>query len=195
MVGMSGSSESFETLARRAFSFLEMAGFRVEAGGPGTLKYSTPHAFVKVEWEQRSGELNVFLGLQSSGDENGEPPFSLTDLLRMEHTASSSAQPFQVSDVRRLEPFLEKLAEDTRAHAQAALDGDRMFFRRLEIFRGAQAKLLTNEMRSRHLRAKAERAWKMKKFDEVVTLYGVIEDLLTDGEMAKLNYARKHQSS
>lgn len=191
---MSGSSNSFEPLARRAFSFLEMAGFRVNVCGPSAVRYSTPRTFVKVEWEQRSGELNVFFGLQASSG-NRELPVSLTDLLRMQGAVSSSAQPFQVPDEKRLEPFLEKLAEDTRTHAQAALDGDRMFFRRLVIFRNAQAKLVTDEMRCRQVRAKAEHAWKLKKFDEVVTLYGEIEDSLTEGEMAKLNYARKHQSS
>ncbi len=36
--------------------------------------------------------------------------------------------------------FLEKLADDTRTHAQSALAGDRMFFRRLETFRSAHPK-------------------------------------------------------
>ncbi len=54
----------FPGAAKRAFSFLEDAGFRLVRRDPDQLQYETPQVLVTIEWDARSGELNVFLGLQ-----------------------------------------------------------------------------------------------------------------------------------
>lgn len=103
--------------------------------------------------------------------------------------------PFQVTDEGKLGPFLEKLAEDTQAHAQPALAGDRMFFRRLKTFRSAQAQTYMHGMELRRVRTEADKAWQSRDFDKLIALYGSIEDELTASEKAKLTYAKEHQTT
>src|SRR5262245_28823929 len=119
----------FAEAAQQAFSFLEDAGFRLAESGPARLQYETARAFVTIDWDARSGELNVRVGLQPKHGE-ARDEFSLTDLLDMEGVdVPERKRPFQVADESQLSPFLEKLAADTQAHAQPALAGDRMLFR------------------------------------------------------------------
>src|SRR5262245_9940615 len=121
----------FAELARQAYSFLQGAGFKLVQEGSERLRYEGEHSFVAIGWENRSGEINVFIGLRSM---NGVPEdaFSLTDILRMQDAdVPERKMPFQVKE-NRLAPCLQKLAEDTQAYALPALACDRRFFRRLE---------------------------------------------------------------
>ena len=102
--------------------------------------------------------------------------------------------PFQVAEEGKLKPFIDKLAEDTQRHAQAALAGDRLYFRRLQAYRNAQAQLYMRDMELRRVRAEADKAWQKRELDKVVHLYASIEDQLTVSEKAKLAYAKQHQT-
>jgi hypothetical protein len=184
----------FPEMAQQAFSFLERAGFRLTQSDPARLQYETAQVFVTVEWDTRSGELNVFIGLQPSIGEAGHA-FSLTDLLAMEGVnVSERRAPFQVAEESKLGPFLDKLGEDLQAHARSALSGDRMFFRRLNTFRSAQAQKYMREMELRRVRTEAESAWQNRQLDKIVDLYSSIEDQLTDSEKVKLVYAKRNQA-
>jgi hypothetical protein len=186
-------SVHFPDMAQQAFSFLEGVGFHLTQSGPARLQYETARAFVTVEWDGRSGELNVFVGLQPSKGETGEA-FSLTDLLAMEGVeVPGRRMPFQVAEESKLRPFLDKLAGDMQVHAQPALAGDRMFFRRLNAFRSAQAQAHMRDMELRRVRTEADAAWQKRELDKIVALYSSIEDHLTAAEKAKLAYARQHQ--
>jgi hypothetical protein len=183
----------FPEQAEEAFSFLADNGFRIVDRGATGIQYETGRAFVRIEWEPRSGELNVFLGVQPS---KGEPSdsFALGDLLGMEGVeAGDGKMPFQVADETRLGPFLKRLAEDTRIHAQPALAGDRMYFHRLKAFRDAQGQAFMRDMKLRRVRSEAEKAWQRQELEKVADLYDSIEDDLTEVERGKLAYARKHQ--
>jgi hypothetical protein len=102
--------------------------------------------------------------------------------------------PFQVGEETKLRPFLDKMAEDTRVHAQLALAGDRMFFLRLETFRSAEAEAYMRDMELRRVRTEADKAWQKSDLDKVAALYASIEDQLNVSEKAKLAYARQHQA-
>jgi hypothetical protein len=184
----------FPDIAQQAFSFLEGAGFRLTQSGPARLQYETAQVFVTVEWDTRSGELNVFVGLQSSKGETHNA-FSLTDLLALEGVdVPERRMPFQVAEESKLGPFLDKLAADMQVHAQPALAGDRMFYRRLKAFRSAQAQAYMRDMELRRVRTEADAAWQKRELDKMVALYSSIEDQLTASEKAKLAYAKQHQT-
>lgn len=184
-------SARFGDMAKRAFSFLESAGFRLVQGEQHALRYETAQVFVAIEWDARSGELNVYLGLQPKKGERADA-FSLGDLLSMEQMGKPSrTMPFQVADESRLEPFLKELATEMRAHAAPALYGDRMYFRRLEAFRHAQSQAYMRDMELRHIRAEAEKAWRERNYDEVARLYTSIEHDLSESERGKLAYAKQ----
>lgn len=183
----------FVEAAKRAFSFLEDTGFRLTAIDVARLQYESARACVTIEWDPRSGELEVFFCLQPK-NAKAHDAFSLRDLLDMENVdVPERKMPFQVAKEDELKPFVDKLAEETRNHAQSALAGDRMYFRRLQAYRNAKAQAYMYDMELRRVRAEAEKAWKKKEFDKLVLLYTSIEDQLTASEKAKLAYAKQHQ--
>ncbi len=187
-------SAQFPDMAQRAFSFLEDAGFRLVTRDSARLQYETSRVIATIEWDARSGELNMFVGLQPRKGE-ARDAFTLTDLLAMDGVdVPERKTPFQVADESKLRPFLDKLAEDTRVHALSALAGDRMFFHRLKAFRNAQAQAYMRTMELRRVRAEADKAWQKRQLDRLVTLYTSIEDQLTASEKAKLAYAKQHQA-
>ena len=186
-------SGRFTDVAKRAFSFLDDEGLRLVRCESHALRYENSQVFVAVEWDARSGELNVYLGLQPKNGQRADA-FSLNDLLGMEQAGSpASNMPFQVADESRLEPFLEELATKVSIHAAPALAGDRMYFRRLKTFRSAQSEAYMREMELRQVRSEAENAWREGNFREVARLYMSIERDLSKSEKAKLAYARQHQ--
>lgn len=187
-------SGQFADMAHRAFSFLEDGGFHLVTRDPARLQYETSQAFATIEWDARSGELNVFVGLQP-GKGEARDAFSLTDLLAMDGVdVPERKMPLQVAKENELMPFLDKLAADIRVHAQSALAGDRMFFHRLKVFRNAQAQTSMRDMELRRVRAEADMAWQERELNKLVTLYTSIEDQLTASEKAKLAYAKQHQA-
>jgi hypothetical protein len=184
----------FTDMAQQAFSFLEGIGFRLSLSDPARLQYESTQTFVTIEWDARSGELNAFIGLQARKGELRDA-FSLRDLLAMENVdVPERKMPFQVADETKLGPFIDQMAEDTRVHAQLALAGDRMFFRRLETFRSAQADVYMRDMELRRVRTEADKAWQRRELDKLIALYTSIEDQLSASEKAKLAYAREHQA-
>jgi hypothetical protein len=182
----------FSEPAKRAFSFLEGAGFKLVLLEPSRLRYETAGSVVRIEWDARSGEMNVFFGLQPAKG-RPEDAFSLSDLLDMVGIeAPERRAPFQVADEKKLAPFLEKMANDVLVHAQPALSGDRMFFRRLQTFRESKSYEYMRSMRLRQVRAQADEAWRDRQLERVIALYGSIEDDLSESEKVRLAYARKH---
>jgi hypothetical protein len=137
-----------------------------------------------------SGELNVFIGLPPRSG-RAEDSVSLADVVGMEESSNTAWMPPQVSDESRLEPFLQAAAEGIRRYAQAGLAGDRMYFRRLEVFRCEKADLEMRRNMLSKLRAEAAEAWRKRQFAKVVSLYVSVEKELTESERLKLRYARE----
>jgi len=185
-------SDLFFNTAKRSFSFLEDAGFRIVSCESTRLSYETDQVVVTISWDPRSGELDIYVGRQSDKDKQGGS-FSLEDILGMQRVDVPGRKTgFQVADESRLGAFLDELAKETRDHAQPALAGDRMFFHRLEVYRSAQAKALMQDMELRHIRTEAEKLWQERKFNKLIGLYTPVRDQLTESEQAKLAYAMKH---
>jgi hypothetical protein len=184
---------SFSELAVQAFGFLTDAGFHIADQSDQHVEYRSANSVARVSWDRRSGELEVTFELTPGADAAGR--YSLSDILAMRGFADETkyATP-QVADMERLGPWLEALAADTRNHAGAALAGDRMFFRRLEVFRHSRAVDYADDMRLRHVRAEAEKAWQAGDMATFASLYTSIEKDLSQAERLKLKYARKHHS-
>jgi hypothetical protein len=185
-------SERFPDMAKRAFSFLEGAGFRLKQSDAGQLRYESAQSVVDIVWDARSGELEAFVGLYP---QTGLPKdtYSLTDVCGMEAVPDRKMPP-QVADENRLRPFVDQLAEDMRVHAQPALAGDRMFFRRLETYRHARAEAFGRSVKLQQVRSAVEDAWRKRDFKKVIGLYASVESDLTEAEKRKLEYAREHQA-
>jgi hypothetical protein len=180
----------FTKLARQSFDFLTHEGFAEIDANAISITFASAAAIVAVNWDSRSGELDVLFGLPSKVRQPAL--YSLTDILRMEGADEPERiSPFQISQVDRLERFLNKLALDSRQYARPALNGDRMFFRRLEIFRSAEAKAAMLETELSRVRSDATKAWHRRDFTKLVSLYTSIKDHLSEAEKKKLEYAER----
>jgi hypothetical protein len=185
-------STRFTDMTKEVFSFLEGAGFRLARIEAGHLRYESPISVVVINWDARSGELEAFVGLPPSPGK-AQDMYSLTDVLGMEGVPDRKMPP-QVADESRLQPFVYQLADDLQAHAQPALVGDRMFFRRLETFRHANAEAFTRRLKLQQVRSAVEQAWRNREFEKVVGLFASVESDLSEAEKGKLEYARRHQA-
>jgi len=187
-----GVSERFAELAKNAFFFLESVRFRLAKSEPGWVSYESHRASVDVIWDARSGELDAYVGLLPRTGQSHET-YSLADVRGVDGVPESELRTPQVAE-DRLGPFVQKLAADLRTHAQAALGGDPTYFRRLEAFRAAKSRAYMREMKLRQVRSEADKAWRDRKFDRIVSLYTSVEGDLTESESRKLDYARRHLS-
>jgi len=183
----------FGDLAERAFAFLSDAGFQLTRSDPHRLLYESSRSFVDLDWDDRSGEIGVWVGLIGASRHD---TFSLTDLLDMlDVDVPARVAPLHAMDEDRLTSCLQRLAADTQAYAGAALAGDPEFFRSLGVFRTSKAVKLTKEYEKGHeqglVKAAAEQAWRDHAFDTVAHLFGTIEHDLTASERGKLTYARR----
>lgn len=185
----------FTDMAKKAFSFLDGAGFRLAHIEPGHLRYESPNSVVSIYWDARSGELEAFVGLRTSAGQT-QDTYSMTDVVGMQRVPDRKTrrQPAQVADESRLQRFVDQLADDLRHCAQPALAGDRMFFQRLEAFRHANAEALTRDLQLRQVRSAAEEAWRNQDFAKVSELYSSVERDLSEVEKSKLEYARRQRA-
>jgi hypothetical protein len=185
----------FSSLAKEQFAFLMDRGFSLTADDSEKVCYQSAQSLVCITWDKRSGELDVYFQPQPHAEVDS--PFSLRDLLAMEGVNVPEAKnPFQVSEQDRLHPFLTRLACDVDEHATKALAGDRMYFRQLSEYRGNQARAFMKDMQLRQTRAKADKAWQLHDYGQVVEQYESIRDDLSAAELKKLVIAtnRMHSS-
>lgn len=183
---------TFSDMVERAFHFLENSGFRLTSTDGGLVRYESDRSFLTVSWESRSGELNVFVGpVRKSGGSNDE--YALAEILGVAGLPEYDCRPAQVADEGKLGPFIEKLASAVLTHAQLGLAGDRMYFRRLEAFRSAKAEAYMRELKLRQLRVDVEKAWRDRQFQKVISLYAPVQADLTESELRRLDYARRHE--
>lgn len=182
----------FDDMTARAFGFLTEVGFQIVARSAHQVEFESRTSVVTVCWDQRSGELEVFFELLPRTGVSASK-YSLRDVMNAQGVRGDASAP-QVVDGTHLQRWLENIARAVRDHAQPALTGDRMFYRRVETFRHSQAVAYTQGIKLRHVRSAAESAWQERDLKSVVSLYASIEPELTDAERLKLDYAKKHQA-
>lgn len=179
----------FSYLAKQEFSFLLDRGFSLSGDGPGEVRFQSAESIVCIVWNERSGELDVYL--KPLQDAFEEKPYSLRDLLAMESKDLPEArEPFQVPEQEQLRPFLKRLADDVNEYASKALTGDRMYYRRLSEYRSRQARSFMESMRLRQARARADEAWGRRNYGQVVEQYESMRDNLSAAELKRLEIAK-----
>ena len=185
--------EDFAKIVTQAFSFMEVAGFKVEMIDSTQVLYKSDDAFLVVSWDPRSGELDAFVGLlPRTGLARDE--YSIADVMGASGAPEADCKLAQVTDPRKLGPFVDQLAVHLRTHGQRALVGDQAYFKSLEVFRAVKAERDMLAMRLRQVRSQAEQAWQDQQYDRVDELYSSVKEELTQSERRKLEYARIRRS-
>lgn len=185
------TTRPFSEEAAEAFAFLGECGFRRDTNEANRLSLEGPRASVVVEWEPRSGELTVYIGLRPRSGPTDEL-FTLDDILAMEAVGVDRRAPIQIADSSKLRPFLDQLAGEIQKYAAPAVSGDRMFFQRLRAFRSARARAFEEDAVLRRIRSAAAEAWKDRDYEKVVSIFEPVEAELSDSERAKLQFAQRH---
>ena len=91
-----------------------------------------------------------------------------------------------------MELALDTIAETVRAVAMPLLLLDTSSFAKLDATHLELCEQLIEEFDRAPFRRKADAAWKKKDFVKVVELYESIIDYLSEVELKKLDYARRH---
>lgn len=185
----------FTKQVESAFSFLIDKGFNIVKRTLTQLQYENQIAWVTIEWEPRSGEMNVLFGVKPKTNKPYDS-FELNDILELEDIdLPERYKPFQMANENELEPFIKKLADDTRIYAKVALTGDKLYFKKLDKIRNTKSQAYLKNVQLKNTRQKADEAWKQGEFGRVIVLYKSIEQHLNEIEKGKLEYAIKHKTT
>ncbi len=74
-----------------------------------------------------------------------------------------------------------------------ALEGDPLYFSKLDDLGKIWAEKFADEVQARQTRPKAEEAWRNKDYAKAAELYGKIRVSLSPAELQKLAYAEKQR--
>lgn len=95
------------------------------------------------------------------------------------------------SEQKRLEFCLERLTCFINTKAVAALIGNELFFKRLNIYDQEENVKYTKALHMSFIRNRLDKLWAEKNFPEIVKLLTPVKEQLTPTEIKKLEYARK----
>ena len=174
-----------------SFDFLiKEYGFRVVKTEPTFVRYESSTVFVNLYHGRASYELGFEIGRLDDGTGKEESPYSLSMI--MELMRAQEERFFQASTAERVKKYVPRLADLVRTYAPAVLGGDPATFRKLIKTRLEMANRLHEELRVRTFREEAANAWRSRDFPKVAELYDAIFEKLTQAEIKKLNYAKRH---
>lgn len=118
------SGRAFASDTLETFDFLTRDyGFDPTHAGPWRVRYESREAFVEIERDRESGEVDFSVGLLRE-DKRRERSFTIRQILFFLDGRSAEWTPFFRSD--------ERLADLVRRSADEALRADREFFGRME---------------------------------------------------------------
>jgi len=150
--------------------------------------FISPRMLVRIRWDPRSGEIDTEISSRAGPH---EPAFRIADVLRIAGVSIQAlAGAFQASDEARITAVVRRLADLLREYGGNILEGDPFALRRLANDRAESAVIETQESRYRSLRSRAESAWNRKDFRAVNDSYSQMEEVLTQVERTRLEYAR-----
>lgn len=186
--------EEFVSLAREAFAFLEREhSFTFSWEGGYIVRFDSPRVFVTVVYDAtRSWELGVQVGLQVGIEYGIERPFELWTTLRaMGQAELPEAKSVIRSRASELPQNLERLAGLLRQYATNLLTGDIELFRLVGQQQDADNAAYALKTALSYARQNAEKAWKQRRYREVVRELESVEDHLSPAERKMLTIARK----
>jgi hypothetical protein len=185
----------FPEIVLKQFGFLEERGFHCVRKDVTLVRYESRQVFVNIYHGRASYELNAEIGLLTTSPEEKERPFSMGEIIASMSPNSAPFTPAQVSTLEALERFVPQLASAVKSYAGPALEGDAAFFEVLSNFRQKSSDSYLAELKLKHIRKEADKAWRNKDYATVIELYEPIQGDLKSSELKKLGYARGHLHS
>jgi hypothetical protein len=156
------------------------------------VRYESDLIFVNIYHGRRSYELGVEIGKlekDSSVPEIGYTIGEIMDFVGVRNDLKFTF--FQSSNKDQIKVLLKKLAAYVRDYASEILNGNLGILMRVQMLQQEKSDAYIKEMNLRHIREKADIAWRQKDYIKFVELYNPVEEDLTSVEVKKLEYARK----
>lgn len=153
------------------------------------IRYESQNVFVHIFHGRGSYEIGVEIGLLAICPSD-EVYFTLADIL---HALGIPELPgYFAVDREQVQRRVRQVAELIREHMQLILHGDPSIFEHLRQSRAEWSDNYSKQIALRQVRENADRAWRARDYDQMITLYGSINmSELTRSEARKLDYARK----
>jgi hypothetical protein len=156
------------------------------------VRYESDLIFVNIYHGRRSYELGVEIGKlekDSSVPEIGYTIGEIMDFVGVRNDLKFTF--FQSSNKDQIKVLLKKLAAYVRDYAGEILNGNLEILMRVQMLQQEKSDAYIKEMNLRHIREKADVAWRQKDYIKLVELYNPVAEDLTSVEVKKLEYARK----
>lgn len=185
---------TFESIVREAFaSVIERYGFRVVNADDSHVRMDSENSTIIAQYDcRRSFEVGVNFSELVDGDVKRRIPFSLGEVFREFSVPNAGEIDFlQSSDLSRVREFLSTAAEYLERYSQRILLGDGDAYSAVNERRSREALAYTQQVQLEGVRAKADTAWREKRYQEFVDLLKPLEAGLSIAERKKLEYAMK----
>src|SRR5262249_27028094 len=192
LLRMNASDLHFESAVRDAFSFLcSKFGFTCKQTSPIAVLYTAANAEVAITLDPQSYEVGV--DVMQTAAKRSFPLYRIIEL-----TSPTEAQRWrlvQTSTPERVQEFMPKLARLLERYGQFALAGDPKAFARMAEVEESEAMRTTRDLQIRQACRLADHEWHSRNYAEVVAILTPIQEELTNSQLAKFLYAKKHLQS
>jgi hypothetical protein len=175
----------FAETVTQVFAFLQNYGFQQVEALPTLVRYKCGDLEARVFHGRHSYELGFEIG-------HDEELFSLEALIRLsDRTTANQYRNPMVGTPSAVARFLQQLADMVRRYGERALRNDPACYEVLRQQRKEWSEQYALEVRSGHVRPKAEEAFREGRYREAAELYREIRAGLTPAEIKKLAIAEK----
>lgn len=185
---------SFESIVREAFaSVIERYGYRVVNADDSNVRMDSENSTIIARYDcRRSFEVGVNFSELVDGEVRRRILFSLGEVFREFSVPNAEEIDFlQSSDFSRVREFLSTVADNLERYCQRILLGDDDAYSAVNERRQREALAYTQQVQLEGVRAKADTAWREKRYREFVDLLEPLEAGLSIAERKKLEYAMK----
>lgn len=184
----------FVDFVRRDFRFLETDfDFRITGVKSNfnysSVRYESKKVYVAAYYFPSRYECDVSVGLLSDENQN----YTIGELLTLIKDINlSPIYTFgNLTQTEITEKNVSWFALILQKYGAEYLKGNPAAFEKLEESREKASKDYTQKIMNKHIRQKAEVAWKQKDYDAVIKSYKSIEEFLSLAEKKKLEYAER----
>jgi hypothetical protein len=179
----------FEPTVCQAFDFLtSKLAFACTKSTPTLVLYVSANVEVEITLDLRSYEVDV--EVKRIGQTRSFPLHRIVELMCPQE--ADRWRLVQTSTPERVKKLVPQLGNLLQKYGRAVLSGDPKAFQRLGELEESDAMRTTRELQIRQARRLAEQEWQSKNYAKVVSILSPIQEELTNSELAKFIYAKKH---
>jgi hypothetical protein len=176
----------FSTSVKEAFAFLQDFGYIIQHEDETLVQYTGQFGVIAVYHGRSSYEI----GVEFSRGGNAET-YSLGLLIKLSESSSEFQKP--VATTRELvQRSLLSQAELFRKYGDRIFSGDSNIWKQLKELGIRNSSDMEIRSNLRSARIAAEKAFKERRYKDVVSYLSKVETWLTPAEKKKLSYARDH---